>query len=191
MPRWNSGRQDVSTQTYSSTNNSNLYQNASRVVFLNRVCTRLENDDVEINAAVSGIQLRVFLDSGADVSCLSAESWKRLNTTEVLETSTVDHGITANGTRLKFEGRVKLPFTTGGVTVMHSFYVCSGLTHFDCLLGKDFMRNHKGIIDFSTEEFTFDETKCRPSANCVSVADRCVLPKLSEADVVCRIPKSS
>jgi hypothetical protein len=154
---------------------------------LNRVSTALSDDAVEVTACLDGRPLQVLLDSGADISCISSECWKRLQFDKTLQPSTVTYGVTANDTALKFDGHVRLPISIGDAEVEHSFHICCGLTH-DCLLGRDFMQQHNGILDFDSNEFSFDETV---SVNTVTVAEKTVVPENCELDVICRLPKTN
>jgi transposase InsO family protein len=140
----------------------------------------LQDDAVVISADLDGCRLQVLLDSGADVSCLSSDCWSRLGLPYTLRPSSVSHGITANDTALEFKGRVRVPITISDVTVNHDFYVCNGLTQ-DCLLGKDFMKAHRGVLDDAIPV----------PVNAVSVTEKIRIPKYSECDVMCRLPRTN
>jgi hypothetical protein len=202
-----SGRRDVATQTVppptdhcSPTNVSPFRSTAAQTddeytvpmkdaVIINRVSIALQGDAVEIQADLDGYRTTVLLDSGSDVSCISTEYMAQIDSCRTLLPSVVTHGVTANDTALKFEGRVPIDISIDGISVEHMFYVCSGLSS-KCLLGKDFMQAHKGVLDFDNNEFTFDESTTVPKIHTVSVAERTTIPRNSECDVICRIPHS-
>ena len=72
-----------------------------------------------------------------------------------------------------------------GTTLEHQFYVCDGLTH-DCLLGNDFLRLHRGVVDFDAKKFSFDEDiEIR-----AVLAEKTTIPPNTEMNLMCPISQA-
>jgi hypothetical protein len=144
---------------------------------------------VAITGMIDDIELDVLLDTGANVSCISTAAWDKLNETGryCLTSSPHAHGTAANDTRLTFVGRVKLPLVLQDTLVEHNFYVCTGLSN-DCILGSDFFTGHRGILDFTNYQLSFDASYADSYQDIpVTVYSKTLIPAYSESDVVCRV----
>jgi len=120
---------------------------------------------------IDGVQYLALLDTGANYCCLSTKLAKK----HKLRTCPAPiRLLAANSTDLGAKLAPKVPFQMQGLTLTTDFYVCNIKTH-DAILGCEFLKAHKAILDFYTMKFHFADDhiptfqKCSPSNNYNSI----------------------
>ena len=105
---------------------------------------------------IDGVQYLALLDTGANYCCLSTKLAKK----HKLRTCPAPiRLLPANSTDLGAKLAPKVPFQLQGLTLTSDFYVCNIKTH-DAILGCEFLKAHKAILDFYTMKFHFTKDHC-------------------------------
>ena len=128
-------------------------------VEMNAITALFLQSTMEIKAMVLDNSLSCLVDTGANVSCLSEELWKKLEQNKncpKLNKTPVSCGKVANASELLFLGRVQLELCLVGKMVPHPFYIARNLNH-DCILGSDFLTCHQGVVDYKQQTLTIEE----------------------------------
>ena len=68
---------------------------------------------------------------------------------EIVDSYVYKTAIGANGLPLKVMGQVNIDVSLGRFRAAHTFIVVKDLT-FECILGVDFLRSNKAVMDFRT-----------------------------------------
>lgn len=95
-----------------------------------------------------------MIDSGASISCLTYDMYKRSRLSDeyqIMESSIhVQTAQTVDGTNMKIIGKVIVPVTISRLTLTQTFYVFEKLNQ--CvILGRDFLKEQKAWIDFDND----------------------------------------
>ena len=91
--------------------------------------------------------LQILLDSGAALSLIRNDALDDRSRKSLTATSKTAIG--ANGLPLKVMGQVNIDVSLGTFQAAHTFIVVKDLT-FECILGVDFLRSNKAVMDFRT-----------------------------------------
>ena len=91
--------------------------------------------------------LQILLDSGAALSVIRNDALDDRSRKSLTATSKTAIG--ANGLPLKVMGQVNIDVSLGTFQAAHTFIVVKDLT-FECILGVDFLRSNKAVMDFRT-----------------------------------------
>ncbi len=109
--------------------------------------------------------LRPLLDSGSQLSLVSANLIKRLNLQiNPLEMGTPRNLFAANGSRLDVIGSLELPIVIKGLTFPQDVLVISNLNE-SFILGVDFMRSYNVILDYRNCEIIIEDLLRLPIHN--------------------------
>ena len=98
-----------------------------------------------------------LLDSGAAVSVVHYDKLPPKCADGLSQVMTDTSMVGANGQPLEVVGQVELPVTVGKFKATHEFVVVQHLS-VDCLLGADFLLQHKAVIDCGTNNLQLDAT---------------------------------
>ena len=140
---------------------------------------------------------RSLLDTGAQLSLVSKEFLELCDPKLVKSAENVpDIALrSATGHSLEVTGRVKIRITLGKVRMYHDFVVIKDFKH-DMILGIDFLKARKAIIDFESHTLVIGNAvypvKSRPDqneVNLVKLAEDVAVPPRSGMQVKCYIPK--
>uniref|UniRef100_A0A5S6Q481 Reverse transcriptase n=1 Tax=Trichuris muris TaxID=70415 RepID=A0A5S6Q481_TRIMR len=102
---------------------------------------------VSVRGYLGANRIVLLVDTGAAVSIVREDSLPKCQVTRTLLDST--HVICAGGTALKIKGTVSIDVKFDGIeTIRHDMLVAENLTC-PCLLGADFLRLHRCVIDLS------------------------------------------
>ena len=91
--------------------------------------------------------MQILLDSGAALSVIRNDALDDRSRKSLTATSKTAIG--ANGLPLKVMGQVNIDVSLGRFRAAHTFIVVKDLT-FECILGVDFLRSNKAVMDFRT-----------------------------------------
>jgi len=147
-----------------------------------------------VTGEVKDVEVEWLIDTGCSLSIISINVYQRIS--EALKPELMENEIpmkTADGSELPDLGKVTLKVKVGKREFFHTFVVAD-LTN-DSILGIDFLRMHKGYIDFSGNKFSLDG-KGMPTRSglkrdrCyrVSLAERVVIPAGGRKIVAGKIP---
>ena len=99
-----------------------------------------------------------LIDTGCTSTILSSRVWSQMDEEERPDLLPYSgHLMSADETPIKVQGRAIFHITLGEVQVQHSAIVADVMN--DGLLGLDFMREHKMVVNFSTLEITMEGKK--------------------------------
>ncbi|KAL9986207.1 hypothetical protein ACROYT_G000314 [Oculina patagonica] len=99
----------------------------------------------------------ILLDTGATVSVLNEETWRKSG--HVSKVNPVTGTLTtANGNELTVLGETKVRFRVGNIDCFWSVMIARGLSH-DCILGSDFFQHFGCQIHYDTGTFVVGHTE--------------------------------
>lgn len=110
-----------------------------------------------IEVLVSNVSLKGLYDTGADVSCINEEVFKKLK--DKPKVNQMKKGSTctsASGDKLKVLGRYDLQLQVGKKKITHPFYVIKNLNR-DLIIGFDFIQAQH--LNYDTESRSFSWKK--------------------------------
>jgi hypothetical protein len=111
----------------------------------------LDNSSLLFQGELSGAKARLHVDSGATHSCVAAHFVERagLAVTPVARTVAL-----ADGQLARVLGVCKARIRVGDIKDVHTFYVLKLDTTYDVLLGQDWLRRKKAVLDFGRQSMT-------------------------------------
>ncbi|KAL9952487.1 hypothetical protein ACROYT_G039751 [Oculina patagonica] len=99
----------------------------------------------------------ILLDTGATVSVLNEETWRKSG--HVSKVNPVTGTLTtANGNELTVLGETKVRFRVGNIDCFWSVMIARGLSH-DCILGSDFFQHFGCQVHYDTGTFVVGHTE--------------------------------
>lgn len=104
-----------------------------------------------LEANIAGEKLTFLVDTGADVSIITQNSWDQLPS-HVRDSDYLSNGNTKNnilegvGGEVSAKGIVELPLTVMGRTSLHTFWILPKYS--TNLLGVDWFENNQAILDW-------------------------------------------
>ena len=144
---------------------------------------RIENDclntgmSITCNGKVEGVPVEMLVDTGSVFTLISKDLWDKIckelptrgkircaaggSTTGLGHLELVKEQqkvVSANGDPLEIMGRVNLTLSVGQEEAKQSVWVATDLAQ-DCILGVDFMRPHRMIVDFDEMILKTKKTK--------------------------------
>ena len=110
------------------------------------------NSTLVVDGFIGGRRAKMLVDSGSAVSILHQDVWRECTatTTESQLDIAVPPVVAANGGALNILGHTSLVVEVAGLKAEFSFLVAEKLTQ-ECILGADFLHQHKCIIDLSNQ----------------------------------------
>ena len=110
-----------------------------------------------VHGLIGSIPLQLLVDTGAAISLLSTDVWRRINTTGspiVLQQWTGKKLVGVNGAPLCVKGCVHAHVSIGSIPFKGTFIV-SGDLLVDAILGLDFIERHHCVIDCENKVLKF------------------------------------
>ena len=110
-----------------------------------------------VHGLIGSIPLQLLVDTGAAISLLSTDVWRRINTTGlpiVLQQWTGKKLVGVNGAPLCVKGCVHAHVSIGSIPFEGTFIV-SGDLLVDAILGLDFIERHHCVIDCENKVLKF------------------------------------
>ena len=110
-----------------------------------------------VHGLIGSIPLQLLVDTGAAISLLSTDVWRRINTTGlpiVLQQWTGKKLVGVNGAPLCVKGCVHAHVSIGSIPFERTFIV-SGDLLVDAILGLDFIERHHCVIDCENKVLKF------------------------------------
>ncbi|KFD48296.1 hypothetical protein M513_10788 [Trichuris suis] len=104
---------------------------------------------VKVLGYISGHQTELTIDTGAAVSLMDYGLFNNVQPSQLMDVRSI-RILTAGGNEMKIAGTSVVEVSIGGApAVRHTVLVAEGLTC-PCLVGADFLRSHKCVIDFAS-----------------------------------------
>ncbi|KHJ42433.1 hypothetical protein D918_07562 [Trichuris suis] len=104
---------------------------------------------VKVLGYISGHQTELTIDTGAAVSLMDYALFNNVQPSELTDVRSI-RVLTATGNEMKIAGTSAAEVSIGGApAVRHTVLVAQGLAC-PCLVGADFLRSHKCVIDFAS-----------------------------------------
>ncbi|KFD60666.1 hypothetical protein M514_27175 [Trichuris suis] len=104
---------------------------------------------VKVLGYISGHQTELTIDTGAAVSLMDYGLFNNVQPSQLMDVRSI-RVLTAGGNEMKIAGTSVVEVSIGGApAVRHTVLVAEGLTC-PCLVGADFLRSHKCVIDFAS-----------------------------------------
>ena len=108
-----------------------------------------------INVQIRNRTVRCLLDSGASISCITADLLHKLKLpVESLRDSDPKNVFLADGHPIAVQGRAELTVKIAGLSIPCGVLILSQM-RFDLILGLDFLTDSKARIDFDAKIVTF------------------------------------
>jgi len=150
----------------------------------------------KIHIKICNCFVNALVDTGCSTSVLSEKLLHRIHIPlQKLDPGDPNFLFGANGTRIPIVGKTSLPIKLHGLTVPYQFLVAKTLTH-EILLGNDFLRETKALINYSDSSITFYDNMVemkllhRHHDIVACVAEPCHLPPLSESIIHVNLSKN-
>lgn len=108
-----------------------------------------------VQGTIASIPVNFLVDTGAAVSLLSSKVWREIENARVpivMRPWPGERLVGVNGTPLSVKGCIHVPLSTGGTQFDGTFVIANDLW-VEAIVGLDFIRAHKCIIDCSTNTF--------------------------------------
>ena len=106
----------------------------------------------QLEATVDGVSVPFLLDTGAAVSLLREDTWKRVNAgSRTLEPWNKKRLVSVDGTPLRTLGRAKVDLNLAGRTYRQEVLVVSALTA-PAILGLDFLQENAVSVDLKRKQ---------------------------------------
>ena len=122
-----------------------------------KVVSVITDSGVFITGLVYHCVTPILLDTGATVSVLSEEVWRK--SLRISKLSPVSETLTtANGDIITVLGETNVRLCLGEFEGDWNLIIAQGLTH-DCILGSDFFQHHRCQICYDTRTFSILETE--------------------------------
>jgi hypothetical protein len=104
-----------------------------------------------IRGKIYADEYEILVDSGAGISVISSATFDRIPFVNkpLLTVGPFSEAVAASGVKFPLRGYAIINITLGSSEFRHPVYVSHNLTH-DVILGTDFLRAHKGKIDYAT-----------------------------------------
>ena len=127
------------------------------VLISNNVLSAISDSGIYITGLVNHSVTCILLDTGATVSVLNEETWRKSGLVSKVNpvTGTLT---TANGNELAVLGETKVRFRVGDIDCFWPVMIARGLSH-DCILGSDFFQHFGCQIDYGTGTFVVGHTE--------------------------------
>ena len=123
----------------------------------NNVLSAISDSGIYITGLVNHSVTCILLDTGATVSVLNEDTWKKSG--HVSKVNPVAGTLTtANGNELIVLGETKVRFRVGNIDCFWPVMVARGLSH-DCILGSDFFQHFGCQIHYDTGTFVVGHTE--------------------------------
>ena len=123
----------------------------------NHVLSATLDSKIYITGLVNHSVTCTLLDTGATVSVLNEETWKKSG--DVSKVNPVTGTLTtANGNELTVLGETKVRFRIGNIDCFWPVMIAQGLSH-NCILGSDFFQHFGCQIHYDTGTFVVDHTE--------------------------------
>ena len=91
---------------------------------------------------IGKVIVRSLFDTGADISCLKTETYKRANLSIDVKSDLNRRFKAAGGNNLQISGKVMLPIEIDNKKVEHPFFLIDNHNE-QCILGIDFITKHQ------------------------------------------------
>ncbi|KAL9967422.1 hypothetical protein ACROYT_G025641 [Oculina patagonica] len=131
---------------------------------------------------VNGFRCRALLDTGAQAKIISDILYHRVRSCTEKLLPQQKPVLGANNMSLDILGSVKVTLQLGGIEVQDMVFVCGGLAP-AVLVGIDFLRTHKCVLNFDTET---NDTKEGPSKRVFGHLDK--VCRITVAETVTLLP---
>ena len=127
------------------------------VFISNNVLSAIPDSGIYITGLVNHSVTGILLDTGATVSVLNEETWRKCGHFSKVNpvTGTLT---TANGNELTVLGETKVRFRVGNIDCFWAVMIARGLSH-DCILGSDFFQHFGCQIHYDTGTFVVGHTE--------------------------------
>ena len=127
------------------------------VFISNNVLSAISDSGIYITGLVNHSVTGILLDTGATVSVLNEETWRKCGHFSKVNpvTGTLT---TANGNELTVLGETKVRFRVGNIDCFWAVMIARGLSH-DCILGSDFFQHFGCQIHYDTGTFVVGHTE--------------------------------
>ena len=158
--------------------------------------------DCHVRGSINGTSANLLVDTGADASLLSFAVWDKLQQKPELNRDTATHKLVGvQGTPLSICGIAQVDIDLAGEKFNTQMVVVDSLTN-EAILGKDFLRTNRCIIDVSRETLHFDSRGITLSLNSppgnqqvarvtVMLDDTLEVPPRSEMEIMVSVPKAA
>ena len=110
-----------------------------------------------VQGTIASTPIKLLLDTGAAVSLLSSKKWREIENTRVpivMQPWPGEKLVGVNGTPLSVRACIHAPLCIGGTQFDGSFVIASDLW-VEAIVGLDFIRAHKCVIDCSNNTISF------------------------------------
>ena len=110
-----------------------------------------------VQGTIASTPIKFLVDTGAAVSLLSSKIWREIENTRVpivMQPWLGEKLVGVNGTPLSVRGCIHAPLCIGGTQFNGSFVIASDLW-VEAIVGLDFIRAHKCVIDCSNNTISF------------------------------------
>ena len=144
-----------------------------------------------LDCKVNGVICQALLDTGAQVTIISDILYHRVRSCMEKLLPQQKPILGANNIPLDILGSVKVTLKLGGIVVQHMVFVCGGLAP-EVLVGIDFLKTQKCVLNFDTEEgptkmvFGQLDKVCR-----ITVAETITLLPNMVADIPCQVQEAN
>lgn len=119
----------------------------------------LHDSSLYVTGVINHQQVSIMLDTGAAVTVLKAEAWRKSGRCQEKLLRQVTGSLrTASGDSLHVLGSADIQLRLGGINVSHPMVIVEDL-HEDCLLGSDFFSVYGCQISFDTCTLTIGDTE--------------------------------
>ena len=121
------------------------------------VISAISDSGIYITGLVNHCLTCVLLDTGATVSVLSEDTWKKSGYVSKLK-PVIGTLTTANGNELTVLGETQVRFRIGNMDCSWPVMIAQGLAH-DCILGSDFFQQYGCQIHYDTGTFVVGDAE--------------------------------
>lgn len=144
------------------------------------VISAISDSGIYITGLVNHCLTCVLLDTGATVSVLSEDTWKKSGYVSKLK-PVIGTLTTANGNELTVLGETQVRFRIGNMDCSWPVMIAQGLAH-DCILGSDFFQQYGCQIHYDTGTFVVGDAEI-PIRYCKVTPSVCRLYLCAEVEV--------
>lgn len=111
-----------------------------------------------INVGINNIEAKVLIDTGSSISILSANFFHKNKTFFKYKNLARKVQISTINSSVEFQACIVFSFKIGLKSFKHAFFITEFNTHFDALLGYDFLMKHPVKINFAKNEIMIGDT---------------------------------